>query len=506
MKIWIAALFSATALSGCGGGGGAEAIAPPVNATPLANAGAVQSVLLGSTVTLNGSGSTDTNGDTLTFSWSLTTKPVGSAATLARASSVTPSFLADQAGEYVASLIVNDGKVASVPAAVTVNVAGSNAVPVANAGIAQNVTTGTLIFLNGGASTDANGDALTYSWVLTTRPAGSNATLAGSFSINPSFTADSAGNYVASLIVNDGKDSSSAASVTVTAAVANSSPVANAGAAQTIDAGTVARLNGTSSSDANGDGLTYFWTLTSKPPGSAASLSSQTSPTPTFTADLIGQYLASLRVNDGKVDSAIATTMINAVGRCLNSPGGEANFSYDWSLATQKVTLKNNNSCDSIFIRATSAPIYTNSPNGVIDVRKNIAPGETLVADAVLPASLAWKPSVIYSLPNGKTYLFRPTQAGQATDLTFEILLILNPDTPEGTIAQFNDMFSIDSGENRYGDCQNFTWTDRRNGKYRILPNTITTSGECFVGNIQGITTSGNSVYLPALWYFVTER
>jgi hypothetical protein len=65
------------------------------------------------TVTLNGTGSTDANGDTLTYRWAITTKPALSAATLSSATAASPTFVADVAGIYVATLIVNDGKVDS---------------------------------------------------------------------------------------------------------------------------------------------------------------------------------------------------------------------------------------------------------------------------------------------------------------------------------------------------------------------------------------------------------
>jgi hypothetical protein len=52
------------------------------NQPPVANAGANQSVTLGSTVQLDGSGSTDPNGLALTYQWSLISKPSGSNATL----------------------------------------------------------------------------------------------------------------------------------------------------------------------------------------------------------------------------------------------------------------------------------------------------------------------------------------------------------------------------------------------------------------------------------------
>jgi len=282
------------------------------NAAPVANAGVAQNVTTGTTVTLNGSASSDANGDLLTYTWILTGKPIGSMAALTSANSAAPTFFADVAGTYVASLIVNDGRVDSDTAALTITATVANAAPVANAGVAQNVTTGTTVTLNGSASSDANGDLLTYAWILTGKPTGSIAVLAGANSAAPTFFADVAGTYVASLIVNDGKVNSSTATGTVTATSANAAPVANAGVAQNVTTGTIVTLNGSASSDANGDLLTYTWILTGKPTGSMAALTSANSASPTFFADVAGTYVASLIVNDGKANSSIATVTVTA--------------------------------------------------------------------------------------------------------------------------------------------------------------------------------------------------
>ena len=311
---WCLAFAFAISLVGCGGGGGSSDSGqqkPPIsNAAPTANAGPLQNVLKGATVTLDGSGS-DANGDVLTYSWSLVS-PSGSVASLSQATTPKPTFVVDVEGTYLATLVVNDGKVNSTAATVTITAAIANAAPVANAGMAQNVVAGTLVTLDGSASSDANGDQLTYSWSLTSQPSGSSAALAAATSAKPTFTADAAGNYVATLTVNDGKVNSTAATVTVTAAVANVAPVANAGVAQNVLTGTIVTLDGSASSDANGDQLTYSWSLTSKPVGSVAVLASVTSAKPTFTAALAGTYVVALTVNDGKVNSTAATVTVTA--------------------------------------------------------------------------------------------------------------------------------------------------------------------------------------------------
>ncbi len=230
------------------------------NAAPVAKAGSAQNVVTGTVVTLDGSASSDANGDALTYAWTLTSRPAGSTAVLSGATSAKPTFVGDAAGTYVATLVVNDGKVSSAAATVPITATVANAAPVAKAGSAQNVVTGTVVTLDGSASSDANGDPLTYAWTLTSRPVGSTAVLSGTTSAKPTFVADAAGTYVATLVVNDGKVSSAAATVLITATVANAAPVAKAGSAQNVVTGTVVTLDGSASSDANGDPLTYAWT------------------------------------------------------------------------------------------------------------------------------------------------------------------------------------------------------------------------------------------------------
>ena len=280
------------------------------NVPPVAKAGPDQLAGPG-LVTLDGSRSSDVNGDRLTYSWRLTSTPVGSAAVLANATSVAPTFTADLAGVYFAQLIVNDGTVNSTPD--TVMVTPGNVKPVANAGPDQLAGLG-LVTLDGSRSSDVNGDPLTYSWNLTSTPVGSAAVLANATSVAPTFTTDLAGMYIAQLIVHDGTMPSAPNTVIISAV--NVAPVAKAGPDQFALAGTLVTLNGNRSSDVNGDLLTYSWSLITKPAGSAAVLAgagvNNASPTATFTADRDGGYIAQLIVHDGTVNSPPDTVTITA--------------------------------------------------------------------------------------------------------------------------------------------------------------------------------------------------
>ena len=70
--------------------------------------------------------------------------------------------------------------------------------------------------MNGSASSDPDGQPLTYSWSFVSRPAGSAAVMAKPTTVSPTFTLDLEGNYVVRLIVNDGTVNSRSDNVIIT--------------------------------------------------------------------------------------------------------------------------------------------------------------------------------------------------------------------------------------------------------------------------------------------------
>ena len=174
---------------------------------PTADAGQDQTVATEATVQLDGSGSSDPEGDDLTFSWTLSV-PEGSGATLSDVTTVDPTFVADVDGKYVATLVVNDGTSDSEPDAAEVEAeADPNEPPTADAGENQTVATGATVQLDGSGSSDLEGDDLTFSWTLSV-PEGSDASLSDAAIVDPTFDADVDGEYVATLVVNDGTSNS----------------------------------------------------------------------------------------------------------------------------------------------------------------------------------------------------------------------------------------------------------------------------------------------------------
>ncbi len=194
---------------------------------------------------------------------------------------------------------------------VTVIDASVNHAPIANAGSPQTVSAGSPVTLNGSASSDPDGDVITYQWTLVSKPQGSLIDVAQATMPIASFNPDKSGVYEAQLIVTDSNNTRSLAS-RVTITVVNNAPVANAGTDRSVVVGDSVILDGILSSDANGDNLTYQWSLT-LPTGSTAALAQATSVKPQFTADVAGIYTAQLIVNDGTIDSAVDTVFITAL-------------------------------------------------------------------------------------------------------------------------------------------------------------------------------------------------
>ncbi|MGD8533059.1 MAG: PKD domain-containing protein [Gammaproteobacteria bacterium] len=304
----------ASACGGGGGGGGGSSAPAPTNRAPVADAGADQAATVGEQVTLRGSAS-DPDGDPVTLSWTITTRPTGSLSALSGSATASPSFTPDLGGDYVLTLTASDGSLQSTDQVMV----RANTPPMAIAGPDQNVEVGATVTLDGRGSSDADDDTLTYRWSLT-RPVGSQATLSDPGSATPSFVADVAGRYAASLVVNDGRSDSLADTTFVSAspAVVNTPPVADAGTDQLVEVGVQVTLDGSGSSDPDGDGLGYAWTL-EVPSGSTAGLSDVSAVSPTFTPDVAGTYTATLIVNDGQENSAPDSVIVE-VSPEPNSP------------------------------------------------------------------------------------------------------------------------------------------------------------------------------------------
>ncbi len=194
--------------------------------------------------------------------------------------------------------------------------------PIANAGPDQTVFRGTLVTLDGTQSHDPEGATLRFQWTLLSQPQGSAVALNDTTSATPQFNPLILGSYVFQLVVNDGESKSAPDTVRVN--VVNRAPTASSATiTSNEDTPVIITL---SASDLDSTSLSF--TVVSDPSkGSLSTVSpsscviqgqgSSCSATATYTpaANYNGADSFTFKVNDGTVDSNIATVSItiNAV-------------------------------------------------------------------------------------------------------------------------------------------------------------------------------------------------
>ncbi|MHC4906535.1 MAG: GLUG motif-containing protein [Planctomycetota bacterium] len=179
----------------------------PQNTAPVAVAGADVTVYAFAggiaEVQLDGTGSTDADGDVLAYYWYNDANEL-------IATGAEPNVLVG-VGKYEVTLIVNDGFEDSEPNSVFITVLQGNTPPVADAGADQTVYASldgyALVQLDGTDSNDVDGDALGYYWY------DGNDLIATGAEPNVLF---GVGEYEVTLIVNDGIEDSEPNSCVIT--------------------------------------------------------------------------------------------------------------------------------------------------------------------------------------------------------------------------------------------------------------------------------------------------
>ncbi len=362
---------------GCSGSGDGT------NSPPVAVVAPAVSVAIGYAAVLDGSASLDADGDALTYSWALAAQPAGSAARLALSDARQTALVPDVAGSYVVTLVVSDGRAQSAPAMAIVTAfssgQGGATSPVASAGADRSAHAGALVTLDGSGSWDPLGRPLVYTWAFVTRPTGSSAELAGANTASPSFTPDLDGTYVASLTVTT--QGGPPATDTVSVLVGNRAPVASAGGNRSTYVRHAIVLDGSASIDPEGDPITFQWRIASAPVGSTAALAGETTATPSLTPDLVGDYQVEVTVTDSLGATATATATIAATNPApvanpvpalavyrgaavtldanASDADGEA-MSYLWTLVTRP-----SGSAAALTGQATATPTFTPDAAGI---------------------------------------------------------------------------------------------------------------------------------------------
>ena len=285
---------------------------------PNADAGPDQDVLVNSTVSLNGSNSTDPDGTVVDYEWSQTDG--GNSVTLDDPNSATPNFTAPAGVDTLEfTLVVTDNDGLTDDDTVTINV-GDIPVPVCQAGPDQTVNeyTGgalTTVTVNASNSSVPAPATLTFMWTQIGAP---NVTLLTPAEVTTDFVVPEVDDAGASVTLRVTCTSSlgpqSNDEVVINITDVNQPPVAMAGNNQEVQEGELTVLDGTASSDPDGDGLNYLWTQTA---GTNVTLNDPTSPMPQFTApavDAMGDSLIfQLTVSDPANLTDTDSTMVNVI-------------------------------------------------------------------------------------------------------------------------------------------------------------------------------------------------
>jgi RHS repeat-associated protein len=337
------------------------------NRPPVAMAGRNQAVSAGSDVTLDGRQSFDLDGDLISFAWVLTSVPSGSNASLNSAILVKPVFTADVAGTYVASLIVNDGSVNSVVSAVTIQAYAGNTPPRAVIGgnlmLPFGVGPTAVAALSGASSVDPEGSPLGYVWRIVNKPVLSTTAIMQPLNdSNTMLTVDKLGSYVVELIVNDGSLVSAPMQATVTFYTPNTPPSVNAGADQAVIPGTLVHLSGLTTDIDAGDGIAVLgWTFISRPLGSGATLQNFSTNTPTFVADVVGDYLLELVATDSHGALSRSRVLVRASG-LSDGDGDGVPDTLDRCPATPPNTRVDANGCSVSQLSPVTLSLFAASP------------------------------------------------------------------------------------------------------------------------------------------------
>lgn len=237
-------------------------VTSPDNQPPVADAGPDRTVTETNVVTLDGSGSSDPEGGALSYFWS---QIGGAPVALSSATAVRPTFAAPEIGtvDVVLSfeLTVTDAGGLRNSDRVNVTVVNAGAMPIADAGENMVVAPGTLVVLDGSASSDPDGRIASYLWAqIWGEP---SITLSDAKSTKASFIAPDVGGPGTSLafeltvVDNEGLQNTDQVLVTITGEI--QPPMANAGPDQVVNEGSDAILNGSASTAPDGDIVSFRW-------------------------------------------------------------------------------------------------------------------------------------------------------------------------------------------------------------------------------------------------------
>ena len=254
------------------------------NDPPTADAGPDQTVLEKSTVTLDGSNSSDPDDGIESYLWKQIAGPSVSLSDpqAVQPTLTTPSVAGDKSTSLKFELTVTDFGGLRDTDTIVVNVTGDNDPPTADAGPDQNVDEETTVTLNGSNSFDPDDGIASYQWK---QIAGPSVILSNPETVKPTFFAQNVGtdgvSFTFELVVTDVGGLQSSDTTIVNVIWLNDPPIANAGADQTVLEKSTVTLNGSNSFDPDDGIASYQWKQVA---GHSVTFSDPTDDQPTFEA------------------------------------------------------------------------------------------------------------------------------------------------------------------------------------------------------------------------------
>lgn len=294
----------------------------PANKLPVARAGNDITITLPTNkVRLNGSGSTDDDGSILTYKWTKISGP--SQFVIANSGSVATDVTNLAPGTYVFRLRITDDRSGTSDDDVTVKVNPApeppNVAPVAQAGTDKTITLPTNeITLNGGTSSDDDGQIVSYKWSYVSGPSVYSITDPNNKSTN--VTGLEEGVYKFRLEVKDNDGAADADTVVVKVNEATIPPPApNKAPVASINSDEISiqlpvneiTLNGSASTDEDGEIVSYLWTKIDGP--SSFNITNKNSSTTTVENMVQGIYyfVLTIKDNDGATDKDTVKIIVN---------------------------------------------------------------------------------------------------------------------------------------------------------------------------------------------------
>lgn len=293
-------------------------VEPNTQSYPIASVSNDMQTKIGDVNWFSAENSTAAAGQLLTYHWEVSSKPASSNSTIGDADKVKGYLIPDVAGTYQVTLTVTNVLNKLTASKILTIIAEEllvNSKPVAKISATMpSYATGQTVRLNASSSYDADGDQLSYLWVMTSPSSEGNIQLTGDTTAFVEFSPVTTGNYQVSLTVTDGSLSNET-STTITVTSENIAPVANAGKDRIASFGIELELDASASSDANGDSLQYKWNLVSKPTASEYEYNNDLAALNKFSfmPDVVGEYVFALQVFDGISYSATDQVYIDVV-------------------------------------------------------------------------------------------------------------------------------------------------------------------------------------------------